>query len=237
MTEAMELTRRALLATGLASTGVASTGLIAAQAQTLAQTLEPTPTLALRPMGRLVFAVWRNKTEIGRHSLTFSGGDKDFVVAIDAVMSVGLGPITVFKYHHQATETWRDGAFASLQSHTLSNGKAEQVAAVRGPGGVMVKTLTGSHLLPATAMPLTHWSPRALQEPLFNPQTGAAMREAVARQPGQTARLADGRAVPATRYTLSGEADIVDWYDMGGTWVALHGKAPDGSWLDYRRTA
>jgi hypothetical protein len=43
--------------------------------------------------------------------------------------------------------------------------------------------------------------------------------------------------VPATRYTLSGEADIVDWYDMGGTWVALRGKAPDGSWLDYRRTA
>jgi len=220
MTETAVLTRRTLLAASFAS---ASLG--AAHAQ------------AIRPNGRLVFAVWRNNTDIGRHSLSFSGGDQDFVVAIDAVMVVSLGPVPLFKYHHQATETWRGGQFVELQSHTTSNGKQETVSAVRGPDGVTIKTETGVHAMPASAMPLTHWNPRALQAPLFNPQTGAAVRESVSRQPGQMARMGDGRMIPATRYTLSGDAQIVDWYDAGGVWVALRGKAPDGSFLDYRRSA
>jgi hypothetical protein len=91
--------------------------------------------------------------------------------------------------------------------------------------------------MPASAMPLTHWNPRALQEPMFNPQTGVAVHESVSRQAGQMARMGDGRMVPATRYTLTGDAQIVDWYDANGTWVALRGKAPDGSFLDYRRSA
>jgi hypothetical protein len=218
MAQAVELTRRSLLAATIATAGVTGAG---------AQ--------ALRPAGRLVFTVWRNKANIGRHSLSFSGGDKDFIVAIDAVMAVGLGPIALFKYHHQATETWRGGQFAELQSHTTSNGKLDSVSAIRGPNGVIIKTQAGVHTMPPAAMPLTHWSPRALEGPLFNPQTGAPLHESVSRQPGQTAWMANGRPVPATRYTLAGDADIADWYDAGGVWVALRGKAPDGSFLDYKR--
>jgi len=220
MTETAVLTRRTLLAASFAS---ASLGAARAQSS--------------RPNGRLVFAVWRNNSNIGRHSLTFSGGEQDFAVAIDAVMAVSLGPVPLFKYHHQATETWRGGQFVELQSHTTSNGKLESVSAVRGPDGVTIRTGAGVHAMPAAAMPLTHWNPRALQGPLFNPQTGAAMHESVSRQSGQTARMGDGRMAPATRYTLAGDAQIVDWYDANGTWVALRGKAPDGSFLDYRRSA
>jgi hypothetical protein len=220
MTETAVLTRRTLLAASFAS---ASLG--AAHAQ------------SVKPNGRLVFAVWRNNSNIGRHSLAFSGGDQDFVVAIDAVMAVSLGRVPLFKYHHQATETWRGGQFAELQSHTISNGKQEHISAVRGPDGVTIRTDAGVHAMPASAMPLTHWNPHALQGPLFNPQSGAVVHESVSRQSGQTARMGDGRLVPATRYTLSGDAQIVDWYDIGGVWIALRGKAPDGSFLDYRRSA
>jgi hypothetical protein len=220
MSETAVLTRRTLLAASIAS---ASLG--AAHAQ------------SLRPNGRLVFAVWRDNSQIGRHSVAFSGDDQDFVVTIDAVMAVSLGPVPLFKYHHQATETWRGGQFVELQSHTTSNGKSEHVSAVHSADGVTIRTEAGVHGMPASAMPLTHWNPRALQGPLFNPQTGAAVRESVSRQSGQLARMGDGRMVPATRYTLSGDAQIVDWYDAGGVWVALRGKAPDGSFLDYRRSA
>lgn len=220
MVEAVHLTRRVLVAAGVAAAAAP-----AARAETL------------RPDGRLVFSVARNGRIIGRHSLVFSGGPQDFSVAIAAMFKVGLGPLTLFDYRHQATETWRGGQFAAFQSHTLTNGKREQVSAVRRPGGLAVQTLTGSHDLAPEAMPLTHWSQRAFEGPLFNPQTGALMRETVSRAAEQMLEVSGGRSVRAIRFALTGEAEITDWYDETGVWTALRAKAQDGSFVDYRRIA
>jgi hypothetical protein len=186
----------------------------------------------------LVFEVWRNRQKIGGHTVDFRGTSGDFVAVIEARMTVSLGPFPVFRYLHQATETWRDGRFASLESHTYSNGKREQVSAIAGPAGVAITTLAGKTVVaPAVALPLTHWNPKAFDGPMFNPQTGALIHEAVSRQSGQSARLADGQSVSATRVTLAGEAQIIDWYDLQGAWTALRGRVSDGSFLDYLRAA
>jgi hypothetical protein len=70
---------------------------------------------------------------------------------------------------------------------------------------------------------------------LFNPQTGAVMRENLTRRGGQVLRKSDGRLLPSTAYVLSGDADLTDWYDANGVWVALRAKALDGSFIDYRQ--
>jgi hypothetical protein len=215
MSGSADFTRRAMMVAGLACAGL------------------PARAQAARP-SRLAFDVWRNGHKIGRHTLAFSGGDRDFTVAIDAQMAVGLGPIVVFRYHHQAIETWRGGQFASLNSHTVTNGKVEQVDAVRSPGGVVVRTLNGTHTLSAAAHPLTHWNPGVLETPLFNPQTGALMRERVSRQVGESPHQAGAQA---TRYALAGDADITDWYDARSVWTALRARVKDGSYVDYRRSA
>ena len=75
-----------------------------------------------------------------------------------------------------------------------------------------------------------------LQGPLFNPQTGAMVHHRLARTADAAVKLADGRSVATTRYSLTGEAEIIDWYDARGVWTALRAKAPDGSFIDYRRT-
>jgi len=186
---------------------------------------------------RLAFEVWRGGHRIGRHTLAFSGSQTDFAVAIEAIMAVSLGPITLFRYHHQARETWRGGRFAELESHTLTNGKRDQVSAIRTGGGVAVTSATGARTLPASSLPLTHWNQHALAGPLFNPQTGLLMRETVSRQAGQTLRAVGAPPIAATRYALSGETEIIDWYDAGGEWASLQAKATDGSWIDYRRAA
>jgi len=36
---------------------------------------------------------------------------------------------------------------------------------------------------------------------------------------------------------LTGDADIIDWYDLRGQWSALRARAADGSTVDYRRVA
>lgn len=184
----------------------------------------------------VLFEVWRKGARIGTHSVRFQGGPQDFVAHIHAQFEVKLGPITLFHYRHLAQETWRGGQFAQLQSQTDSNGKQERVSAVRSGAGVAI--VSGGRRMTAApnAHPLTHWNPAVLETPLFNPETGALLPgEQVMRRDGQSLRLPSGRTATATRYDLSGTADIIDWY-VNGDWTALRGKVEDGSWLDYRRS-
>lgn len=220
-----DLTRRATLA---AMIGAAAVGRAAAQA------LGPPGAPSTR---RLVFAIWRNGQIIGEHQVAFQGGAADFTVETDASLLVKVGPIPVFHQRHQALETWRDGRFADFRSTTVSNGRREQVTASRTAAGVVINTPSGRTLTAAAdALPLTHWSLTALSGPLFNPQTGALLRTAIARQPAQIVQLANGQSVDATRYTFTGDAQISDWYDPKGVWTALRAKVVDGSTVDYRRT-
>jgi hypothetical protein len=191
----------------------------------------------LPPARALRFEVWRKGRQIGRHVLTITGDARDFAVAIDARISVGIGPIVLYGYHHQATETWRDERFVALASRTVTNGRAETVRARRSAAGVEVEATAGHHILPASALPLTHWNAQALGGAVFNPQTGAPLRLQVRRQDDQTVRLADGRTVTATRFRLNGDLDFSDWYGPAGDWLALTARAQDGSQIDYRRAA
>ena len=91
-------------------------------------------------------------------------------------------------------------------------------------------------LLPPGSLPLTHWNMQALAAPLFNPQTGAPFRLRVARQAGQVLRPPRRPAIEATRYDLTGETDLSDWYDAAGVWCALVARAADGSRINYWRS-
>lgn len=213
MTEFSGASRRMVLAAGLSSI-----------------VLPPTRVRASPARQDLHFTAWRNDQAIGIHNVGFSGNLEDFTVSIDADMLVKLGPIPIFRYRHHASETWRAGHFVQLESHTVSNGRQQHVLASQTSDGVSISTDDGRNIrLPSPLHPLTHWNPKVLEGPLFNPQTGALLREKVSRSDGQTSQT--------TRYVLHGDAEIIDWYDAGGTWSGLRGKAPDGSYLDYRRSA
>jgi hypothetical protein len=220
------LSRRTLLAAGL---------VLAPGAAALAQA---TPEAGPRPEKRLAFQVFRNNQEIGAHTVSFQGAPEDFTATTEAHFIVKFGPIPVFHYVHTSTETWKGGAFTGLESRTVTNGRHEQVKVERSASGLVIHASNGHTLnASAAALPLSHWNERGLRSPLFNPQTGALLRETATRQTGQTLQLPDGRILPATRYTLAGETEIVDWFDDGGIWTALHSRLKDGSIIDYRALA
>jgi hypothetical protein len=212
--------RRTLLAMGLC---------LGAPSRLLAQAVP-----SRRPVS---FEVWRRGEKIGAHAVSFQGGDQEFTVASEAEMVVRFGPLPI-RYKYEAIETWRGGQFAGLESHTQSSLWRDHVSAVRSADGVAITTGRGRVIqAPANTHPLTHWNSGALQGPVFNPQTGALTHERVSRSPDETVQLADGRSVAATRYALTGDVELSDWYDGKDVWAALHGKLPDGSYIDYRRTA
>ena len=177
------------------------------------------------------FSVFRNGSHIGEHEMSFTRAGDFFTAVTSVAMVVHLGPVPVFRYSHQANETWRDDRFERLDTSTVSNGKPEKVTARAQSEAVTIETLTGSLHLPATAAPLTHWNQRAFGAPLFNPQTGKPLKVSTRKVTGE--RLRDG--VTATRWMIRGESEIDDWYDEAGVWSALRGRLPDRSIMEYRR--
>jgi len=97
----------------------------------------------------------------------------------------------------------------------------------------VIETAKGRISAPAGASPLTHWNAQALAGPLFNPQEGKLLKVS-ARRRTDGLTTPGGRAA-ATLWSVRGEAEIDDWYDAEGSWLALKGKLKDGSVMEYRR--
>jgi hypothetical protein len=203
MSELRTLSRRMVLAAGLI--------------------LPLAPRLALAAPKNLTFAVFRNGTKIGEHHVAFAGDDANLTATTDAVMTVKIGPVPVFKYHHHAFEKHANGVFASLETSTTTNGKDEHVVAERTSAGVHVDCPYGKTMLSADTNPMNHWNEQIFSgAPLFNPQTGKILKVKIAK-------------VAPNHVTIRGETEIDDFYDDAGAWQSLTGKLDDGSRVEYRR--
>ncbi len=151
-------------------------------------------------------------------------------------MMFKLGPASLFHYLHHAREIWTGDRFDRIETTSVLNGRRQAVRAHRVENGVMIEPAEGaSYLAAAEVLPLTHWNRQIIDGPLFNPQDGEMLRERATDRGADTVQLADGRRLPATRYSLTGETQIDDWYDRDGVWAALRGKIKDGSVLTYQR--
>jgi hypothetical protein len=181
------------------------------------------PGLARAAPKALTFAVFRNGTRIGEHHVSFTGDAAALTATTEATMTVKIGPVPVFRYLHRALERRTDGVFASLETSTTTNGKAEHVVAERTGGGIRVDCPSGKTTFSPDTNPMNHWNQQIFAGgPLFNPQTGRLLKV-------RTAKVAPGH------WSIRGEAEIDDYYDESGAWQSLTGKLDDGSKVEYRR--
>lgn len=193
----------------------------------------PRIALAAYP-AELAFAAYRKGRRIGEHRMTFEAGDL-LTVRTRAEMAVKIGPVTVFRYVHEAVERWRGDQFETLETRTSAGGSRDSVVATRTPSGVLIRASKVNATASAGALPFTHWNPRVARAPLFHPQSGKLLKVS-AREMGESpVPLANGRTVEARRVAFSGDAQIDNWYGDDGVWTGLRGRLDDGSVLEYRR--
>jgi hypothetical protein len=185
---------------------------------------------------RLSFQALRNGHPIGEQQMSFEVGPDGLTAHTVAEIAVKIGPITAYRYRHEATERWTDDRFAGLDTETNDNGKVIRVSARRAGDQVQIVTPAGETVTaPAGTLPFTHWNRRIAAAPLFNPQDGKLLRETASPAGSGAVKLASGALAPAERLVFRGDAYIDDWYDSGGVWTGLTGKLKDGSMLEYRR--
>lgn len=184
----------------------------------------------------LRFEASRSGRRIGEQQTSFERRGEALIVRTVADFAVKLGPVTLYRYRHEATERWDGFRLEGLESRTNQNGRMLRVSVEAEAGGVRILAASGAPTrAPPTAAPFSHWNREFARRPLFNPQDGRLLREmASAAEPAQV-RLADGSSIAGVCVRFSGDAKIEDYYDQDGVWAGLVGRLQDGSALEYRR--
>jgi len=184
----------------------------------------------------VTFEALRNGRRIGEQRTTLERQGDERIVRTVATFAVKVGPLTLYRYRHEAIERWVGDRFVRLETSTDQNGKSLRVTAQRQAEGVIIVDAAGrSTRAAATAAPFSHWNRAIAGRPLFNPQDGKVLRVTASAPQPTSIRLANGDAVRGERIQFRGDVDVDDYYDEKGGWAGLAGKLDDGSKLEYRR--
>ncbi|MET0292945.1 MAG: DUF6134 family protein [Steroidobacteraceae bacterium] len=174
-----------------------------------------------QPPAALVFEASVDGRRIGTHRFEFEGDPREELrVHSLAQFTYKVLGVTLYRYRHEARETWRKGCVVALDSDTDDNGKK-----------VTVRAALGDATLPRTGCTraYAYWRPEWLIPPLLNPQTGVADELSITDV---------GSASEAKHKRLTGDAIRIDLrYGADGDWLQLESLTPEKRVLKYRRIA
>ena len=174
------------------------------------------------------FLIERKGEVIGYHAVDVTPTDAGARVDTLIEMKVGIGPITLFKYEHDATEIWNGEQLVSLVSKTNNNGENEFVDAKRYGKQLVIDASGYQGPAPAGAMPSSYWDKDLVSaNAMINTQTGEIMEVTTSRV-GETLAPHDR---PAEQFQLIGTVALNLWYD-GERWVGSNFTI-DGEELTY----
>lgn len=175
----------------------------------------------------LAFSVIREGREVGTHTVRFREEAGLLRAVTEVRITVRLAGFVVFRYAHDAEESWRGQRLVALDSRLDRNGRTAACAARAEGDRLRLRGPVGEALLPAAAAPLTWWRAASLVPgvPLFDPREGRPVEPQLDRR-----AEAGGQ-----RVTLTGGEGAVILYDAAGTWVGFETTGEDGSRVIYRR--
>ena len=182
------------------------------------------------------FKVLRKGKPFGTHKVSFDvAADGTLTATTDVKLKAGLGPITVFNYELDATETWKDGQLVGLKGQVDDDGKDGSVRASSTGESLNVNGTDYSGAVPLGILPSSHWNvaqTRATQ--LLSTEDGELIKINVVDK-GQDTVVVDGQRVDARRYLMDSDIDVDLWYDAEGRWVKLAFEAR-GQQIEYALT-
>lgn len=191
---------------------------------------------------QIVFDVFRKgDIEFGTHEVRFEREGEDVIARSTIRLRAGFGPITAFRYEHDAVERWRDGRLLSLESRTLKDGNTYEVAARHEDGKINVDgedpdENSLSLELPGDMLSSSHWHgypPEMTQ--MLNTEHGTVMETEV-EDLGMTRIEGDGGMIDVQHIRLSSSLVVDLYYDANGRWAGCEFEAR-GQTVRYVRRA
>lgn len=170
----------------------------------------------------IVFDVTRNGNEFGTHMVSFDSNEAgDLVARIDVELRAGLGPITVFRYELEATETWREGRLFALEGAVNNDGSRGRVTARRDGEALSVSGTEFDGMVDGDIITASHWNIAQMRtDRILSTEDGEIIEVSVSEQ-GRETLIIDGQSIETTRYLMDSDIDVTLWYDDQGRWLKL----------------
>jgi hypothetical protein len=181
------------------------------------------------PEGRIDYAVSRGGTPVGKQSVEFIHNADGFIVRTHARITVTFLSMTIYRFEHDAVETWANGRLTNFVSHSNDDGKSRDVE-MAAEGDRLVGIYNGKPAdVPGDIIPASLWHPGTVEASLLlDPIKGRARKVQVADR-GEEEVTVDGQAVQARHYSVTGEIEREIWYDSDGRLVQVQFEGGDGS--------
>lgn len=165
----------------------------------------------------IIFEVLRNGSRFGEHSVRFDRDGEELLATTQIELQVNIGPFTVFRYEHEALETWRGDDLLSISARTLKDGEWTRFDYDRAQPGL-------APVLEAY-LPSTHWrSYDPETQRILNTETGEPLDVIVEELGWETIETANG-SVEARRVRMVSDLTVDLWYDASGNWVGCEFQA------------
>ena len=179
------------------------------------------------------FEVLRKGKPFGTHTVSFDvDDDGSFTATSEVELKAGFGPITLYRYELNTTETWEDGVLVGLEGQTNDDGDDEAVSASLEEGKLAVAGTGFKGAVPVGIIPSSHWNiQEAFSSKIISTQDGEILDVDVTTIGEDTVMVA-GEEVQATHYRLVSDLTVDLWYDEQSRWVKLSFEAR-GQQIDY----
>lgn len=169
--------------------------------------------------GRIEFEVLRNGQPFGRHAVTVTRRGDDYVARTEVALRVAAGPLTLFRYDHQCTETWREASLTRLECRTFKEGRSLRVNAEIRDGALHVAGARGDVVLPADVRPTSWWlRPPAGADAMLDTESGTRLPLRITNI-GREVITVGGQRISADHVRVQGTVTLDLWYDANGRWV------------------
>ena len=211
----------AILALGaLAFGGVAMPGVASANETAVAETPLGIPVWQPSEDTEIRYNIFRKGKPFGTHVTRFElGEDGAFEVDHEIELKAKIGPVTVYKYSHTATEVWDENRLIALRGETRKNGDEILVTAAAEGDVLAVSGTNFSGEVDADIVPATHWNIRQMFEGGILSTEGGQTLDVVVEELGRETLTIAGERVETTKFSLASDLTVFLWYDDTGRWV------------------
>lgn len=183
---------------------------------------------------QISFEVLRKGKPFGDHILSFDEAeDGTLQVTTDVDLKAGLGPITVFRYSLDSTETWQDGKLVSLSGRTNDDGDKTNVDVERNGDTLAVEGTAYTGDAPIYIIPSSHWNIKQMYGDVMLSTEDGELLDITVEQIGRESVSIGDQSIPADHYRLTSDITVDLWYDDAGRWVKLAFDAR-GQTIEYR---
>ena len=170
----------------------------------------------------IAFKVIRNGSAFGTHKISFSGdADGELKVRSQVALKAGLGPITVFRYALDTTETWLNGVLVGLRGSGNNDGKKMRVSAEANADMLSIEGSEYTGVVALGIIPSSHWNISQVQGTRMVSTEDGEIIPTRSQKVDREALTIAGQRVEADRYLLDAAIDLDLWYDDQARLVKL----------------